>query len=66
MDNVARYRSMEAFCRHRALQETKESDVLLEKAAMFSRLAGAESKSLMVAVANQGIPSRNGLLNQNN
>jgi hypothetical protein len=65
MDNVARYRSMEAFCRHRALQEIKESDVWLNKAAVFSRLAAAESESLMVAVANQGIPGRNGLYQNN-
>ena len=43
MDNIIRYRSLEAFCRQRARIEG--CDLWLEKADIFARLADAESRS---------------------
>jgi hypothetical protein len=43
MDNILRYRSLEAFCRQRARIEG--CDVWLEKADIFAGLADAESRS---------------------
>jgi hypothetical protein len=45
MDNILRYRSLEAFCRQRAQIEGENYDVWLEKADIFARLAAAESRS---------------------
>jgi hypothetical protein len=45
MDNILRYRSLEAFCRQRARIEGQSCDVWLEKASIFARLAAAESRS---------------------
>jgi hypothetical protein len=43
MENISRYRSLEAFCRQRARIE--DCDVWLEKADIFARLAAAEGRS---------------------
>ena len=45
MDNILRYRSLEAFCRQRARTEGESCDAWLEKAEIFARLANAESRS---------------------
>jgi len=50
MENILRYRSLEAFCRQRARIRGEDSDVWLEKAEIFARLATAESRLKMLAV----------------
>jgi hypothetical protein len=55
MDNVARYRSMEAFCRHRARVEVEESDTWLKQASIFSNMAAAESERQTVAETTEEI-----------
>jgi hypothetical protein len=44
MEKVLRYRSLEAFCRHRARIEGESPDVWLEKANILASLASAEIK----------------------
>jgi hypothetical protein len=53
MDNVTRYRSIEAFCRHRALIDVGEADAWLKKASAFSRMAAAEGKLETLAQPNE-------------
>ena len=45
MENISRYRSLEAFCRQRARLVGEDSDAWREKAEIFSALAAAESRS---------------------
>ena len=45
MENICRYRSLEAFCRHRARLVGEDFDAWRERAETFSRLAAAESRS---------------------
>ena len=45
MEKVSRYRSLEAFCRHRARVVGEDAETWRERAEMFSRLAAVASRS---------------------